>query len=181
MQMMNMMAASQAQQGPALKKAKKGSDDGLNIANSCTYLYQLPVIRMRMVIEGIVPEWDTVATGKWETEELMRLIWLLTGMEANMMVALSELATSALAECNLWGRGGGMGTLLGNGSSIFALCRDLESAYLNLRIGRRREGKGALWGNAIGFPIWQGGLLFHELPCKAKGFIYTVPDICTAI
>ena len=60
-------------------------------------------------------------------EELMRLVWMLTGMEGNLQVfflcavsrfgiGLSGLAAVTSARCS------------------FALCFALEAAYLNLRI-----------------------------------------------
>ena len=85
MAMAAMLAAQQAQQPqaqePPAKKSKKG-DDGLSISGCCTYLFQLRLLRMRILIETIHPSFDTVTTGKWEVDELMRLTWILSGMEA---------------------------------------------------------------------------------------------------
>ena len=84
--MATLMAQSQGQgQQPPAKKSKKG-DDGISISSSCTYLFQLPTLRMRIMIETIHGAFDTISTGKWEFDPLMRLVWLLSGMEANLQV-----------------------------------------------------------------------------------------------
>jgi hypothetical protein len=73
------------EQEPPSKKSKKG-DDGVTISSSCTYLYQLPLLRLRILIESIHGNFCSVTTGKWEVEPIMRLIWMLTGMESNLQV-----------------------------------------------------------------------------------------------
>jgi hypothetical protein len=130
---------SQRDQEPPSKKSKKG-DDGVTISTSCSYLYQLPTLRLRILIETIHAPFDTVTTGKWEVEPLMRLIWLLSGMEANLQV-MPIFAMSGFG--------------IGLSGLVLQIVRFVK--------GDARIGGGAFFGNGIGIPIWRGGLLCREL------------------
>ena len=68
-------------------EAKASSDDDLTIPTSVTYMFQLPLKRQQHGIEWVNEEFDSIATGTWETPILMRLLWLLTGVQPNLQVA----------------------------------------------------------------------------------------------
>ena len=85
-QMMQQMQQSQQQQSPASSEKRKLADDELIIPSSCTYIWQIPIKRQQHGIEFVHTEFDCISTGTWEMPALMRLLWLLAGVQPNMQV-----------------------------------------------------------------------------------------------
>ena len=67
---------------------KKLMNDDLQIASNCTWLFQIPVKRQQQAIECCHYPFDCISTGTWPMQSLMRLLWLLAGVQPNMLVNL---------------------------------------------------------------------------------------------
>jgi hypothetical protein len=79
---------------PPSKKYKKG--DSAMLSTGASLLWQLPVVRIQGVVETLEPAFDGIATDGFDKETLCRIVWLLSGVKANLAVSSLRCQTYAV-------------------------------------------------------------------------------------